>query len=150
MTRATWIRTRSPRPKPRHRKDTGFSHSVKLAIRTRAGGGNPGHARCEACNVWLGAYGGQVQHRRARGRGGSRLAVTNSPANGALLCGTPQDGCHGLCEARDEHLHAAGWWIWSWQDPRAEPVMLHDEGGGTTVWLGADGTYWLSLPERAA
>jgi hypothetical protein len=44
-------------------------------------------------------------------------------------------------------MHAAGWWLASWQD---EPVMLHDEGGGQTVFLGADGTYWLSPPGRAA
>jgi hypothetical protein len=112
---------------------------VKAQIRERAQG------RCEAGGEWVGS-GGEIQHRRARGRGGSRDPVTSSAANGGLLCRP----CHAACEAREEHLHAAGWWIWSWQDPRAEPVMLHDEGGGMTVWLGADGAYWLSPPERAA
>jgi hypothetical protein len=67
-----------------------------------------------------------------------------------LLCGTPQTGCHGLAEARDKHMHAAGWWLASWQNPASEPVMLHGSDGGQTVFLGADGDYWLSLPERAA
>jgi hypothetical protein len=151
MTRTAWIRTRSPRPKPRHRKDAGFSREVKLAVRTRAGNGDPDNARCEATGVWLGRHGGEVQHRAARlsgGRGAKAPWWFHTPANAALL----SCEAHRLAESRDREMgpDGQGFWLRSTQDASAEPIMLHDEGGGTTVWLGADGTYWLSPPERGA
>lgn len=135
----TWLR-------PKRRPVTGFSAETKLAIRTRAGNGDPTQARCEATGVFLGEHGGEFQHRRARGRGGSRNPVTNSAANGVLLAGP----VHALAEARDPDLHAQGFWLWSWQDPEAEPVMLHGADGGITVWLTDDGEYAYQRPEAAA
>lgn len=117
---------------------TGFSPAVKLLIRTRAGQGDPENACCEACGRWLGRYGGQCQHIQARQMGGSRHR--NTASNGVLLCGTPQSLCHGLCESRDEGMHAAGFWLRSDEDP--QPVMLHDSsGGGVTVRLDDLGNY---------
>jgi hypothetical protein len=131
-------------------KDTGFSPAVKLAVRTRAGNGDPDQARCEATGVWLGRYGGQVQHRVARlsgGRGRKAPWWFHTPANGALM----SVEAHRRAEARDEHLHAAGFWLTSTQDASAEPVMLHDSsGGGITVWLAADGSYALKAPKDGA
>jgi hypothetical protein len=114
-------------------RDTGFSRAVRALVWARSGG------YCEACGTWLGDHGGQLQHRLARRAGGSRDAVISGAANAARLCGTPQSGCHGLCEARSEHMHAAGWWLASWQDPLAEPVLVHGAGSGVT--LTADGGY---------
>ena len=80
-------------------------------IRTRAGHGDIDNACCEACLTWLGEHGGQIQHIKARGMGGSRDPRLGSPVGGALLCGTPQSGCHGLCEAWDPGMYDAGFWI---------------------------------------
>ena len=74
------------------------------------------------------------------GTGGS-----NSIENAALLCGTPQSGCHGACERRDARYRAMGFWLYSSDEP--QPVMLHGEQGGATVWLTDDGRY---VTERAA
>jgi hypothetical protein len=140
------------RPKPKHArpKDTGFSTAVKLTVRTRAGNGDPDQARCEATGVWLGRHGGEIQHRVARvsgGRGSKAPWWFRTAANAALL----SREAHRLAESRDEHMRAAGWWLWSTQDASAEPVMLHDSsGGGNTVWLAADGTYAYEAPERGA
>jgi hypothetical protein len=124
-------------------RETGFSTATKALVRLRAG------YRCEACAIWLGEHGGQVQHRVARGIGGSRRR--NKPSNAALLCGTPQSGDHGRCEERDPHMNAAGFWLASWQDPKAEPIMLHDlSGGGMTVWLDDEGGYLTEPPIRDA
>ena len=124
--------------------ETGFSAAVRLAIRERAGGGDVNDARCESCNVWLGRYGGQVQHIVARMIGGSRRR--NNISNGCLLCGNSLTGCHGLCEARDEHMRAMGFWRKSTDPP--SPLMLHGEQGGVTVWLDDEGGYSLTAPER--
>ena len=136
---------RSPR-KRTARKDTGFSPAVKLAVRTRAGNGDPDQARCEATGVWLGPSGGEIQHRVARlsgGRGRKAPWWFHTPANAALL----SREAHRRAEARNEHLHAQGFWLTSTQDASAEPVMLHDaSGGGVTVWLGASGDYLTEDP----
>ena len=123
---------------------TRFTAATKLLIRARAGNGDPEDALCEACAIWLGRYGGQCQHRVAGQMGGSRLR--NGASNGLLLCGTPQSGDHGLCESRDRHMNAQGFWLWSWQDPRTEPVMLHGDGGGALVWLDGTGGYSTEPP----
>ena len=117
---------RSPRERKAPR-DTGFSRSVKLAVRARAGDGVAEVAGCESCGTWLGRYGGEIQHRAARGAGGCRDEVINSTANGALLCRP----CHRICEDRDEHMgmDAAGFWIKHGTTPEFDPrnvrIMWH-------------------------
>lgn len=132
-------------------KDTGFSDATRLLIRTRAGNGDPEEAACEACAIWLGLDGGQIQHIYARGQGGSRRWLYNSAANGALLCGTRYTGCHQLCEDRDPHMNEAGFWRRrnAREKPGDYPVMLHGKDGGITVWLAPDGGYSFKPPEDA-
>lgn len=133
-------------PKP----PSGFTSRVRLIVRTRAGQGDPAQARCEACGKRLGRRGGQMQHRDARGIGGTRDRVLNGPANAALLCGTPQSGCHGRCEKRDKRMLAAGWWIPSGNgpdyDPRYALVQLWTPDGPAEKWLGEDGSYLDTSP----
>jgi hypothetical protein len=125
---------------------TGFPARVRLAIRMRAGNGRAEDACCEACGAWLGRYGGQVQHIRARQMGGSRRR--NSTSNGALLCGTPLTGCHGACERRDPRMRAAGFWLLQSDPP--QPVMLHGLDGGILAWLDDSGSYQPAAGLRAA
>lgn len=133
----------------RRRRDTGFTSAVKLAIRARAGDGDPDRAVCEGCYKWLGRDGGQFQHRLARGMGGSASAIINSVQNGLLLCGTPRTGCHGLAESRHPRAYAAGLWLAAGDDPAWVPVYPHALAPGrpgefrhlTRVWLLEDGTY---------
>jgi hypothetical protein len=135
-----------------------FTPKVKLLVRKRAGRGDVFDAQCEACGAWLGEHGGEIQHRDARGMGGSKDPVTNSAANGALLCGhgaAPiRSGCHGACEDNDRDMLGMGFWLEEGQDPRTEPIMLHGKGGGgLTLFLAADGLgpdgtgYLLQRPE---
>jgi hypothetical protein len=97
---------------------------------------------CVACGVYIGDRPFSIQHRVARGQGG-----TNALSNLLTLCGSAVTGCHGRCEQRSREMQARGYWLESWQDPAAEPVMICGEQSGVTVWLGADGGY---LTERAA
>jgi hypothetical protein len=113
--------------------ETGFSAKDRLLIRTRAGNGDPAMARCEATGVFLGLHGGEIQHIQARGMGGSRRR--NNVGNGALLA----PAAHALAESRDEHMHAMGFWRYSYEPPG--PVMLHGQDGGVLVGLDDEGHY---------
>jgi len=142
----------SPRP-ARLRKDTGFSPSVKLQVRTRAGNGDPCTAACESCGVWLGLLGGVIQHRVARLMGGRKHKAPSwfhTAANAALQCGTPQTGCNGRAERREPGMRAMGFWLESSANALTEPVMLHGEQGGVLVWLAPDGSYAFKVPGEAA
>jgi hypothetical protein len=130
------------------RTQTGFSRKVKLQVRTRAGSGDPDNARCECCGLWLGRYGGQIQHLVARGMGGTSDPVLKTAANAALLCGTAQSGDHGLAESRDREMGAKGFWLPQGTDPRTVPMMLASEhGSGVLVWRTEDGRYSFEAPE---
>lgn len=56
---------------------------------------------CQWCghhvDVSTGDY--SLQHRRARGMGGSRLPDTNLTSNLVLVCGSATTGCHGHIES---------------------------------------------------
>jgi hypothetical protein len=127
-------------PRKASPRQTGFTQKDKLTIRTRAGNGDPDNARCEATGVFLGRYGGEIQHRAARGIGGSRLR--NHVANGVLL----SREAHAVAESRDPRMHEAGFWLLSGQDPLRASILLH---GRVLRWLADDGTYLLRPPEAS-
>lgn len=128
---------------PPPRRATGFPARVKLAVRTRAGMGDPDDAVCESCGMWLGRYGGQVHHLIDRGMGGCTLTMINSPVNAALLCGDPFTGCHGLATAFDAGIGTRGFWLKRGTDPRLKPMTLH---GGVLAWRSEDGRYLFDAP----
>jgi hypothetical protein len=77
-----------------------------------------------------------LQHRRARGMGGSRDPLTDSPANLITTCGSGVTGCHGRIEANPDEAREHGWRVDQGRDPRQVPVRHHhrwvllDEFGG--------------------
>lgn len=79
-----------------------------------------------------------VQHRVARGDGGTSDPAINSPANLILLCGSAVTGCHGKAESRDQGMHDRGFWINSWENPVTFPVDHFVHGW---VLLRVDGGY---------
>lgn len=127
---------------------TGFTPRVRLLVRTRAGGGDAHDACCEACGIWLGLQGGQIQHIVARGMGGTSNPVIKTAANGALLCGTAQTGDHGRAERRDPEMKARGFWLPQGTDPRLAPMTLF---GGVEVWRSeTEPRYLYEQPELVA
>jgi hypothetical protein len=53
-----------------------------------------------------------IQHRRARGSGGSYLVESNGLDNLLVLCGTGTTGCHGWVEVQERDLaRRRGLWI---------------------------------------
>lgn len=83
--------------------------------------------------------GWSVQHRRARGMGGTRQPDANQPQNLIVLCGSATTGCHGWVESHREAALLNGWAVKSNSDPLREPVLhwlygvtyLHEDGSIT-------------------
>ena len=130
-------------------RDTGFSQATKLDVRTRAGQGDPDAALCEGCGIWCGRYGGQIHHIVDREQADPE--IRNTIINALLLHGTALTGCHGRATDCDPRFNAMGFWLYSWQKPGEEGVLLYgaaEEGGrgGLTVYLAPDGTYALEPP----
>jgi hypothetical protein len=99
--------------------------------------------RCLGCGTDIrSSYWWSLQHRKARGQGGS-----NGCENLVTLCGSAtSQGCHFLCEARDPEMTARGLVVPSWNDPGEIPVVLWT---GEAVFLTEDGRYeehWTPPP----
>lgn len=105
------------RPKPRPR-DTGPDRATRALCDTRDRG------RC----VISGKPATNLQHRRARGMGGTLDPAANSPANLLSVEGTGSSGVHGHIESHRVEAVANGWSILrsDRRDPAAIPVLTLD------------------------
>lgn len=124
------------------RRDTGFSDAVATAIIERDGG----CVRCGgACQHGERGRDYSLQHRRARGMGGTVREDTNEPQNGLLLCGSANTGCHGYVERFRDEAREHGWAIRQNQNPLS---MIVDHFYHGMVFLHSNGS-WGSRPEKA-
>ena len=80
---------------------------------------------CQWCGRYVRTESGwySLQHRRARGMGGSRDVATNQPANLVLVCGTGTTECHGQIEQAPAQALARGFRISSSATPARVPYM---------------------------
>ena len=94
--------------------------------------------RCVACSKVVLNQPYSLQHRQARGMGGTSDPAANSPVNLIVLCGTATspDGCHFWCEERNTEARDLGYWVPSWEDPATVPVHHAVHG---LVYLTDDG-----------
>lgn len=130
---------------PRQR-DTGPTRKVRSLVLDR-----DDHS-CVSCGAVLVGRPYSLQHRVARGMGGSRQPWINSPVNLLVLCGTATTpgGCHLLCEQRDPGMHDRGLWLTTDQDPAEVPVYVRSEWGYERYWLTADGGLSRTSPKGLA
>lgn len=77
-----------------------------------------------------------LQHRRARGMGGTRRRDANSAVNLVLVHGSGTTGCHGWIEAHPREAERRGFRLRQFADPEVVPVLY---AGGVWVRLGASG-----------
>jgi hypothetical protein len=87
--------------------------------------------RCQLQGCTDGPF--EIQHRRARGMGGSRAEDINSPANLVLLCAT----CHRHIEAHPVGAESAGFRVRQGKDPAEQPITTWTYGW---CYLLADGS----------
>lgn len=83
-----------------------------------------------------------IQHRRARGMGGSKDPVTRSVSNGLVLCGSGTTGCHGWTEVHPMAGRFLGWRVNSHEEPAEVPVYrANSEYGPHWALLEEDGSW---------
>lgn len=111
-----------PTRKKRSRRDTGPDEATVQLVLVR-----DKHS-CVVCDGPVNGERGRdwsVQHRRARGSGGSRRPDTNQPQNLLILCGSATTGCHGDVESQRADSIMHGWACHQIDDPAAVPVLWH-------------------------
>lgn len=124
-----------PYTAPAKNASTGPTKEAVEAALERAG------FSCMICNHMLGDRRGvdwSIQHRRPRGKGGTRWPGINLLSNIGPLCGSGVDGCHGEVESYRAAAVDDGWLVKWPLDPATIPVLLHRE---RYVYLTNDGQY---------
>jgi hypothetical protein len=109
-------------------------------------------ARCVCCGRSVAGQQASIQHRRARGMGGSSEAHASCCCNLVLALGSGTTGCHGRMESRrDPHDRAKGYVLEQWEVPALAPVMVFDRPGGSGVsqFATCDGQ-WSSAPGQVS
>ncbi|MFD5864404.1 HNH endonuclease [Agromyces sp. NPDC127015] len=79
-----------------------------------------------------------LQHRRARGMGGSRRPDTNAPSNLVTVCGSATTGCHGYIESHPGIAAKLGFRVAQGVTPADVPIYTFTHG---RVYLNDDGTH---------
>jgi hypothetical protein len=137
--RARASNTPPARPKARPSMSTGPDAATVEMVLVRDG------YSCTSCGDGIGDIRGvdwSIQHRVARGAGGTSRPELNLAAALIVLCGSATDGCHGRVERRGrDDLHAGYWLLRDTNgkptDPATFPVRHALHGW---VLLGNDGT----------
>lgn len=121
------------------RRMTGPTKATRVLVWERDGGA------CAWCGgpVWEGDH--SLQHRRARGMGGTRRLDANSPANLVLVCGSATTKCHHDIESHPQEAARRGFRLRQGEDPARVPVLY---AGRVWVVLGHEGG-WERLPVAA-
>lgn len=85
---------------------------------------------CGWCGLYVDTASGlySLQHRRARGMGGSKRISTDAHANLVLLHGTGTTGCHGYIEAHRDEARERGFNLTQQLDPASVPIGLKFDG----------------------
>lgn len=120
--------------------DTGPDKNTRALVKERD------EWRCAACGDPVKGTPGvdfSIQHRVARGPGGTPDPRINSPINLILLCGSATTLCHGKAESRDPEMHRRGFWLKQSERPQLHPV---DHAVHGWVYLLDDGT-WMPADE---
>jgi hypothetical protein len=96
---------------------------------------------CAACGRLLASTDWHsLQHRRARGMGGTRRVESAQATNGLLVCGsaTSRGGCHLAIESHPAWALSKGYRVGQTRDPATIPVWIHNTGW---MYLTVEGGY---------
>lgn len=148
MMRRTRLVVRTPLKRRTPLRQVSLKRAATMPAKARAKGTGPDRTTrelvlerddysCFCCGLPLLGEPFSLQHRVARGMGGSSDPLINSPANLILLWGSAVTNCHARVENRYAADRIAGYWLRSDQVPAETPV-LHWRYG--PVLLGHDGS----------
>jgi hypothetical protein len=85
------------------------------------------HHSCRWCGRFVDVESGwySLQHRRARGMGGTRRVDTDLACNLVLVCGTGTTECHGYIESHREEAVSRGFNVADRHNPALVPLLDH-------------------------
>lgn len=108
--------------------------------------------RCVCCGESIIDREYSLQHRDARGMGGSRDPHSGCACNLVTMLGSATTLCHGRVESNtDPEDEARGFALRSGQVARLTPVILFDGSGhGVTLYPTCDGEWSSARPEDVA
>jgi hypothetical protein len=134
---------RKPAKVPR---DTGPSRKVRKLVLERD------DYCCVCCGKSVIGQVYSLQHRDARGSGGTSDPMANSPVNLVTMLGDGLTGCHGRVELREDPADGRkGYRLDAGQDPALTPVWRVNEFGvGRWAWPAHDGTWIYEAPAGAS
>lgn len=120
---------------PAKKPDGAFTPATRALILDRD------RRRCIRCGTAPGDQwpGLSIQHRIARGMGGTSDPLIGHPTNGITLCGSGTTGCHGWVEHHPTEAQMFGYALPSTVWPVSVPVLTF---AGWQM-LTADGDAWL-------
>jgi 5-methylcytosine-specific restriction endonuclease McrA len=127
-------------------RDTGPSAQTRAMVYARDLG------CCAGCGKAVKDIPHSIQHRVARGMGGTSRPEANSFENLVVLCGdaTTPGGCHLKAEERDDEMHDRGLWLESWERPDLVAVAYATPYGHDEFWLTDDGARTAEPPAEVA
>lgn len=109
---------------------------------------------CVCCGISVIGRQYSLQHRDARGMGGTRDPHSACPCNLVVMLGSAVTLCHGRVESNaDPQDEAKGYALRHGQVPRLTPVMIFESpgGSGVTLFPTCDGAWsTASATERGA
>jgi hypothetical protein len=90
---------------------------------------------CQWCGRWVDVESGwySLQHRRARGMGGTKRIDTDLACNLVLVCGTGTTECHGEIESHRERAVERGFNVADRHNPALVPLLDYSD-----QWLRMD------------
>jgi hypothetical protein len=98
---------------------TGISPLTRETVHTRD------DITCQWCGLRVNPHHGRysLQHRLARGMGGSSNSRINSPENLVFMCGSATTGCHGHVESHPTEAAARGFRLGPNDSPTDTPII---------------------------
>lgn len=121
-----------PKPAPRRKKAPAVpSRTVRSDVIARDG------SYCQWCGRYAQPVPGfySLQHRRARGAGGTNRLDANGMANLVFVCGTATTGCHEFIESHPAEAAARGFRISQGESPSEIPIRCRNPISGLSWHL---------------
>jgi hypothetical protein len=109
--------------------------------------------RCVCCGISVIGQFYSLQHRDARGMGGTRREHVNCPCSLITMLGSGTTGCHGRVESNiDPEDEAKGYALRHGQVARLVPVMVFESPGGSGLsqYATCDGQWSTAAPAGVA
>lgn len=120
---------------------------MTVTVKTRKAVIERDRSICQWCGRYCDTTGDySLQHRRARGMGGSKRPETDLPGNLVLVHGSGTTGCHGAIESQRAEAVRRGFNVPQHLTPAKVPLLVHSGPAGRWVRFDDDGNDPETIP----